>query len=209
MAGATSKLIKDLSNVPSIVGGLGLSVAEAQKAFNLDYLENIERLLGLIKSMLDAKKKDNPGEALVIGDNVSVVEALLMELSPSRYQFTETTLAVKLDLAQTMDIGVSVGFGASVGAVAVNASLTVGYGYDYRAAAEVRTILHAIPPDKTVFKELLGRAKDIDAKALTLPAGAAVDTAIVDKSHEILTKLIGEEADKPKAPDEPTTPGGT
>ena len=34
----TSELIQDLNSVPSIVGALGLSIAAAQKAFNLDYL---------------------------------------------------------------------------------------------------------------------------------------------------------------------------
>ena len=45
MPAEASKLVKDLSNIPEIVGALGISIAEAQKAFNVDYLDNIERLL--------------------------------------------------------------------------------------------------------------------------------------------------------------------
>ena len=55
MADTVSNLIKDLSTVPTIVGGLGLSIAAAQKAFNLDYLENIERLLAMTKKLMICK----------------------------------------------------------------------------------------------------------------------------------------------------------
>jgi len=48
---STTTLIKDLTNVPSIISSLGLGVAAAQKAFNLDYLESLERLFALAKVM--------------------------------------------------------------------------------------------------------------------------------------------------------------
>lgn len=201
MPGKASKLVKDLSNVPSIVGSLGLSVAEAQKAFNLDYLDNIERLLGMIKGFLDPKNPD--GAELTADEQAKVqkaetqVKALLKQLAPSRYQFTETTLAVKLDLAQTLDVGASAGFSAGVGAVALNAALSVGFGYDYRAAAEVRTSIHAIPPDETTFNTLLGRAKEISATALTLPAGAQIDQKVLDQSHGLVQKMSDVEIKPP------------
>ena len=103
-----SDLIKDLSNVPNIVGGLGLSIAAAQKAFDVDYLDSIERILALIKIMLGGKKADPQGNPIDLDDKekeslaatAQVIQELLTKLAPSRYQFTETTLAVKLDLAQ-------------------------------------------------------------------------------------------------------------
>ena len=70
------------------------------------------------------------------------------------------------DIYETQGFGGEAGFGAALGAFAVNASMTVGYGYDYRAAAEVRTVLHAIPADKSVTSTLLGRAKELSATAL-------------------------------------------
>ena len=193
--GKAGRLVQDLSNVPSIVGSLGLAVAEAQKAFNLDYLDNIERILGLIKALLDAK--DESGADVDLGEHVAFVEAMLLQLAPSRYQFTETTLEVSMDLAQTLDVGASAGFSAGVGAIALNASVTVGFGYDYRAAAHVKSVLHAIPTDKAAFNALLGRAKDLDAKTLELPPGATVDTDIATGAVGITSKMVGKSVAAP------------
>ena len=194
-SGKASKLVQDLSNVPSIVGALGLSVAEAQKAFNVDYLENVERLLGLIKSLL--------GNDVDLAEHGEFVKHMLANLAPSRYQFTETTLAVRLDLAQTMDLGAQVGFSAGTAAVAVNAALTVGYGYDYRAAAEVRAVLHAIPADAAVFNSLLGRAKEVGDKALDLPPGASVDAEVVKSAVALVEKLTNKEVPQESQPQIP------
>lgn len=207
MTNKASKLIQDLSSVPGIVGGLGLSIAEAQKAFNLDYMDNIERLLGLTKALLDPKVEKaqgapTPEEKAALKksseENAAVLESILKQLAPSRYQFTETTLAVKLDLAQTMDLGASGGFSVGMGAVAVNAAMTVGYGYDYRAAAEVRTVIHAIPSDQTTMNTLLGRAEKLSDKALELPAGATVDKEIVNKAHSLTEKILDKDIKKPE-----------
>jgi len=196
--GKASKLVQDLSNVPSIVGSLGLAIAEAQKAFNLDYLNNIERLLALIKSLLDAK--DETGAAVDLGEHEEFVKTMLMQLAPSRYQFTETTLDVTMDLAQTLDVGASAGFSAGIGAIALNASVTVGFGYDYRAAAHVKSVLHAIPADQAAFKSLLSRAKELDAQTLALPPGAAVDSEIVSSAVKLTSTMVG----KSIAPPTPT-----
>lgn len=200
MAGVTSKLVRDLNSVPAIVGALGLNIAEAQKAFNLDYMDNLERLLGLIKSMLNPTPAGGGGQALPVDEHIEFIQNLLTQLAPSRYQFTETTLNVKMDLAQTMDLGGSAEFSATFGAVAVNAALTVGFGYDYRAAAEVRAVLHAIPPSKEVMSALMNRAATLDNRVLDLPAGAQIDKEIVEKSHAILSKLLGADVSVPKQP---------
>lgn len=193
--GRASKLITDLANVPSIIGGLGLSVSEAQKAFNVDYVESLERILGLIKATL-APESDEAKEK--VEAQKDVIQSLLKELAPSRYQFTETTLAVKLDLAQTLDTTGQFGAGGAVGAVAVNAALTVGFGYDYRAAAEVRTVLHAVPSDQEVMNKLLDRAEQIGAQALELPPGADVDTQLVDGAVSFAEKAADATLAKPK-----------
>jgi hypothetical protein len=184
----TSKLIRDLNSVPNIIGTLGLSIAAAQKAFNHDYLSNVEQLLGLAKAMSPPGASPEEFRALL--------KDLLASCAPSRYQFTETTLAVKLDLAQSMDTSTSVGLGIGYGGVALNAAFTIGYGYDYQAAAECRATIHAIPADQTVFKPLLDRAANISDKALAVPARSEVDKAIYDRNAAIFEKLF---AQKPVA----------
>lgn len=191
-----SKLIEDLSSVPSIIGSLGLSIAAAQKAFNLDYLQNLEKLLAMAKSLLGGElpKDAKPEEKKAFEDNMEkfggVITEMIMSLAPSRYQFTETTITVKLDLAQTMSRGVNLGLGINTGAVAVNAAMTSAFGYDYRAAAEVKTVLHAISPDQSAFRALLKEAKAISEKALALPAAAEVDQSIIDTTSNIFEKVI-------------------
>lgn len=194
MAGTASKLVKDLTQIPNIVGGLGLSIAAAQKAFNLDYLESLERIV-VIAQMLGDNKEVRDATATTEGSTAAAKNMaleLLRAVAPPRYQFTETTLSVKLDLAQTMDLGVSAGLGLGFGGIAVNAAMTLGYGYDYRAAAEVVTVLHAHSMDHQVLNTLLARAKEVGANKLTLPERSTVDTEIWKKSADILEKLTGE-----------------
>lgn len=201
MAKDVSLLIDDLSNVPGIVGSLGLSIASAQKAFNLDYLENLEKLLAIAKSLFGQETTTNDEK---IKEFSALLEKMVISLAPSRYQFTETTLSVKLDLAQTMSKATQAGLGVSVGAVAVNAAMTSAFGYDYRAAAEVKTVLHAISPDPATFKALLNQAKAINKTALTLPAAAEVDKSIIDTSSRIFEKVVGAKPTKIEAPTTPT-----
>jgi hypothetical protein len=192
-----SDLIKDLSNVPNIIGGLGLSIATAQKAFDTEYLDSIERILALIKIMLGRKKDDGAGKPTDLSDEekeslagiAPFIEGMLTKLAPSRYQFTETSLSVKLDLAQSMQIGGTVGLGFGVGAVSVSAAFSIAYSYDYRAAAECRTVIHAYPTDQAVMAALLTRADKLADKALVLPERSRVDNLLFEKSSELLTKM--------------------
>src|SRR4051812_9191665 len=110
---AASKLIKDLQHVPEIVAGLGLSIAAAQRALNLDYLEAMERVIAMSKSLLGSDPVAG-GKAPTPEDR-EFLKALLQQLAPSRYQFTETTLAVRLNLAQRMDFSGEVGLGLGFG----------------------------------------------------------------------------------------------
>jgi hypothetical protein len=97
-----SMLINDLSNVPNIVGGLGLSIAAAQKALNLDYLENLEQLLGLVKATLGGVKQGATAgttETLAAAEQdrvnsmATAIQDMLKPNAPSRYQYSETTLS--------------------------------------------------------------------------------------------------------------------
>jgi hypothetical protein len=199
----TSKLIDDLSHVPNIIGGLGLSIAAAQKALNSDFLDSMERIIAMTKMLLGGVKAPaaaggdpqavTADEQARIDDMREVLRGLITAAAPARYQFTETTLSVKLDLAQSMDVAGSASLGLGFGAVAVNAALSIGYSYDYRAAAECRTVLHAITADSnaTVFNALLDRAKSINSSALALPERSTVDQGILDKQGTLLQKLTG------------------
>jgi hypothetical protein len=213
-----SRLIKDLTHIPNIIGGMGLSIAAAQKAFNHDYLDSVERILAMARMMLGEVKGNNTGSPTPVTDAneleklrqfAGVFRDLLIAMAPPRYQFTETTLTVKLDLAQSMDATVTGGLGFSMGGISLNAAFTVGYAYDYRAAAEVRTVIHAIPADPLAFNRLLDRATQLSDKALELPAGtASVDQALLDKQAAIFEKITAiKPAAKPSATPAAPPPG--
>jgi len=198
-----SKLINDLSHVPTIIGGLGLSIAAAQKALNADYLDSLERLIAMTKMMMGGVKAPaaagqdpqplSADEQAKVDAMQAALRDMVLSAAPAKYQFTETTLVVKLDLAQHMDLAASASLGIGFGAVSVNAALTIGYSYDYRAAAECRTVLHAVPAQSnpTMFTTLLDRAKDISNAALTLPERTKMDQQILDKQGTLLQKLTG------------------
>ncbi len=191
-----TQLIQDLHTVPNIVGGLGLSIAAAQKALNLDYLENLERIVALAKIAAGTPPAGGGGDSATTA--LDAFRALLKEmvaaLAPPRYQFTETTISVRLDLAQTLDRNASVGLGVGYGAIALNAAYSVGYGYDYRAAAECRAVIHSIPADPTVFRPLLDRATALGKQALELPNRTEVDDRILQQTRTLVEKLLGEPA---------------
>jgi len=163
-----SRLVQDLGNLPGIVGGLGRSIAEAQKQLNADFVLNIGRLLELIRETLGAQgtAADN--------DTRDAMTKLLMALAPSRYQFTQTTIEFSADIAERMQKQgeVGVGFGKSV---MLNAAFSKAFGYDYRAAARITSVLDALPVGHDMAEELLRRP------ALTppeLPAKTDLDESL-------------------------------
>lgn len=193
-----TKLIQDLSHVPNIIAGLGLGVAEAQSHFNHTYLQGLERLVAMAQSLLGPPAKPAAGASAEeqearLREFRAILTEMLVTLAPPRYQFTETTLTVKLDLAQSLDMGASVGVSAGVGAVAVNASMSLAFGYDYRAAAECRTVIHASPPNEAVLRTLLARAEKIGKKELLLPQATTVDTEVLARAQSIYERLVGAE----------------
>lgn len=203
-----SQIIDDLTHIPNIIAGLGLSIAEAQRHFDLDYLQSIERLLVLAQSLLGghksvssksegAKPGEHQNEPLSESEKQrldqfqSVIKDFLVMLAPSRYQFTETTLSVKLDLAQHLDVAASGGVSAGIGGVAINAAVSIGYGTDYRGAAECRTVLHAVPADQAMLRTLLDRSKELAAQGAPLPERSKVDTAVQAQAGNIFERITG------------------
>lgn len=195
----STKIIDDLTHIPNIIAGLGLSIAEAQRHFDLDYLQSVERLIVMAQSLLSGRKTQDgqPSAELSAEEKQrfeqfqSVIKDFLITLAPTRYQFTETTLNVKLDLAQHLDVSAGAGVSAGIGGVAINASLSIGYGTDYRGAAECRTVLHAVPTDPTTLRTLLDRAKELAGKDQVLPERSKVDTAVQNQANSIFERIVG------------------
>ena len=180
------RLTSQLYHLPSIVGRLGISIAEAQKELNLDYVNSVGRLMEMIKTTVGA---DNAAD-------VPAMQSLLEALAPSRYQFTETTIEFSADLSESVQKGVQIGASVGAGAVMVNAAMTLGYAHDYRASARITSVLHARPAggDPEFPKTLLARKKEIDAAKLALPAAAQVDKDILDRVGKVYEALKGKPA---------------
>ena len=267
------RLTSQLYSLPSIIGRLGISVAEAQRRLNADYLHNVKELMGLVEgtlgklvsvadkqALLDASKatdtarrKAEPelrklaaleadpdtapedleskrnevrplletlaaaerheqvladSHAKLIKENnelrLAAFSQLLKSLTPSRYQFTETTLEFSADLAEHMSVGLelggSAGVNVGVAAVTVNSSLSVGYGRDYRAAARVSTVLHAYQ-DTDMTDALLARASQLGK--VELPNRSETSKAVEQNVHDVFNLMQG------KAPGEIAAPPDT
>jgi len=185
----TSELTEQLNSVASIVGNLGISIAEAQTRMDAAYVKSLTEVMAITSKLQGTTAAKTPSPEAVL--------TLLKAIGPSRYQFTETTLKVRLDLSKSLDVSGSLGLGASFGAVAVNAALTVGYAYDYQAAAECTTVIHAVPTDDKVMTALLARAKEVGDKLPALPQRSAVDGELLKQLQSLSIAL---------APAKPATP---
>lgn len=175
------RLTGQLYHLPTIVGRLGISIAEAQKELNLDYVNSVARLMALIKDTIGGKDAVES----------AAMEKLLEALAPARYQFTETTIDFSADLSESVRVGAQAGASLGVGAVMVNAAMTLGYAHDYRASARITSVLHARPAggDPEFPKALLERKKEIDKQALALPALPAVDANLQDQVGKVYAAL--------------------
>ncbi len=198
MSAQPSQLIQDLSNVPNIISSLGLGISAAQKAFNVEYLNGLEQLFAMAKMI---HGEDNPNRDAFKDMFINLVTTM----APYRYQFTETTLAVRLDLAQSVQRGTSAKLGVSVGAVTLNAAMTEGFSSNYRAAAEIKTVLQAVPFDPAQVATLIANANSLNDKVLDMPDPSAVDKAFMEKSAEIFERTTGA---KPKKLPKPIKKSG-
>lgn len=154
---ATSQTINDLRALPNLIGELGLSIAKAQKQLNIDYLNSLKALAVIAKEVMGGEGKETQ----------EFLEHLVKTAAPARYQFTETTVTVHLDLAESKDSAVTLGGGVGLLGVVVNGSYAAGTSSEYRAGAELRAVIHAVLPqgNEAVFATLLARAKELQADA--------------------------------------------
>lgn len=174
-----SRLMDDLNQVPAIVASLGLAIAESQKEFDTNYLKRLQNLAVIAQGFLGPNAE--PGQM------TEFIKFLVQTAAPARYQFTETTLNVKLDLAESRDSMTEGGLGFGFAGVVVNAAFAYGYSQDYRAGAEVRAVIHAVLPqsNESAFSTLLNRAKELSDKPLELPAGSQLDKDLLAEMKKV------------------------
>ena len=155
------RLIGQLNHLPTTIARMGLGIAEAQKELDANFVRDLRAILAMCKRALT--DGDNP----LSEDSKTLLMAVVERFAPTRYEFTETTLEFRADLAESLDVGASLGasVGASAGIVAasISASGSVAYGYDYNAAARISTVLHARPLDSATMRTLLQRADRLGA----------------------------------------------
>lgn len=162
------RLTGQLYHLPGIIAKLGISVANGQKALNAEYLNSVKMIMSMINETLGGL--DAATEA-----KVEMVKDLLKELAPNRYQFTETTLEFSADLSERKSTDMQAALGAGFAGVTLSAGYAQAFGYDYRAAARVTTVLHAVSANEAVFGPLLERAKSIDTAELALPEKTEIE----------------------------------
>lgn len=147
-----------LQTLPRLISDLALSIAEAQRRMDENYLRELKDFTDIILPLL----QDGTGKA-------EQYLALFKAIAPSRYQFTETVVEVRADLQMTTmtqtEIGGEAGIKTPLFAATINASYTKRSAYDYRAAALIRTQLNAIPSTPDVLDKLL----DPGAVGATMP----------------------------------------
>ena len=235
-----SKLVKDLSYIPTIIGAMGENIAEAQQKLNADYVRTLA-LVSLILGRMAQSVPDDPSdkdqrnayikkkqdEAIAaLGDNPTEQEKeaarasaktqadafldspaadpaardqslnlMLKSFAPSLYQFTESTLDFSADFSQTSNTAISAGFGGGLFGFTISAGLSMAYGYDYRAAGRITSVLHAIRPDTQMGEKLLERSKAIIDTKPTLPGVKAVDAVFLTEAVKAFEKMTGIEVD--------------
>lgn len=137
-----------LQTLPRLISDLALSIAEAQRRLDENYLKELKEFTNIILPLL----QDGSGKA-------DQYLTLFKAIAPSRYQFTETVVEVRADLQMTTmtqtELGGDIGINTPVFAVAINAAYTKRSAYDYQAAALVRTQLNAIPSTPDILDKLL------------------------------------------------------
>lgn len=181
------RLTGQLYHLPAIIAGVALSVADAQKDLNADYMKNIKKLMVLMKRTFGEGTEED------VKQKADAIRSLLESLAPSRYQFTETTIDFAADLAETFDATIAGQLGFGIQAITVNAAFSLGYGYDYRAAARISVNLHARGTDPSTVKDLIRRASELKTEKLPLPQLSVVEKELWDTTTEIYNALTDRE----------------
>ncbi|HMN95481.1 MAG TPA: hypothetical protein PKC43_04630 [Phycisphaerales bacterium] len=203
------RLTSQLYSLPEVIARLGLAIAESQKELNAGFLEAIGRILELAGQSRAPGKPGAANPPASAGDfedldaaSFDRIVKILTLLMPPRYQFTQTTIDFRADLAERVDLGGSVAGGVAIGAFMVNAGFSASYGHDYRAAARITAVINAYsvaPADST---ELISAARPLMTKDNSLPGKTAADAQLVESwkaLFELMTNRKLPEAKKENA----------
>lgn len=178
MTDNTATVTKALGEVPmqSLIMNLGLAIAGAQQALDMKMLRVAQMMAGEYEDPSGGKH-----EALVKfdGEELSLLE---LGFTPTMYQFTETTLELKVSLSissteersrSTFDLESSLESEAGVGFMSVNASVSLNvssvsaeyaskYQYSAEGSSSVRTKLVPLPPPPLLERRI---RKIVDRRA--------------------------------------------
>jgi hypothetical protein len=143
-----------LQTLPGLIGNLGLSIAEAQRRLDQNYIESLTAFTKMISTL-------GGGSPPTTGSAAQFLE-LFRAIAPSHYQFTETAVEVRADLrvasASELQVGGQFGINKGIFSATVNFSYLKRSGSDYQASAALRSVINAIPADHAMLNELLARA---------------------------------------------------
>ncbi len=167
-----SDITEDLSDIAGIIASLGKGVAEAQTAMNVDYVKRLKDLARIVADLAEEQKQDK--------DVMAIVETL----APPRYQFTQTTLDVSVDVTESRSRTTTGSVSFAAKAVAVNMAMSRAFDMDYRAAARITAVLHA-NPETEARKALLAAAKTFPDVIANLPEDKDRETVQVSQGKEI------------------------
>ncbi len=138
-----------LDTLPRLISDLAMSVAEAQRRVDESYVASLKDLSTVI-----AANGTTP-------DNAGKVRDFLQAFLPARYQISQTEVEVRADLrmASQTELGINgqLGIQTAILAASVGAAYASRYGYDYQAAARIRTVFQTSPTDPEIVKAMLDR----------------------------------------------------
>lgn len=187
------RLTSQLNYIPSIIGSMGINIAEAQQMLNADYVKTLTEIVKLYNDNAPEDETADAGSAALLD--------VLKQLAPSRYRFTESTIEFRADLAESRDIAGGAGIGFGMAGFAVNASFSLSYGMDYRAAARISSVLEAIPPGREFGEKLMKGAQESDTSNLTLPDRSEADRAVWEQVGKFREAIGVEATEQPAEPE--------
>jgi len=148
------KFYDRLQTLPALLGNLGLSIAEAQRRLDQNYIESLIAFTKMISSIGGGNPPANTTQSQFL--------ELFKAIAPSHYQFTETAVEVRADLrmasASELSFGAELGINKGVFSATVNFSYLKRSASDYQASAALRSVINAIPADHAMLNDLLARA---------------------------------------------------
>jgi hypothetical protein len=172
MANQASRLVNDLSYLPAILGRMGLSVAEAQDELNNGYVQAVAELVKLLGDFVPKSDRRRSSTRRSPHSCCNWPRAAISSVK-------RPSISARIWPRASMPVA-SGELRLGTKAVALNAAMAVGFGYDYRAAARITCKLHALPAGKDIASELLARVGTIDSTPLLKDSSKCLRRPVTD-----------------------------